>query len=286
MKTKILTLLLTTFSFTCFAQGFNFQIIAQPQSKMINGNFNVPNSDGATYLPMDKKFGIGFEGGVAVGYNFNQNVCLSMGMLYSIQGQNYNDYAVTSGSDMATMTRSVAMDYLKIPIRVQFTSAASGVVSFTGFAGIYVAPLLSYEDRFTENISSSEVSGSTTIYYTLDASMTASGQAVAVMYSYAETGGVSTQGSATYTLSGKPYKTDFGAMLGAGVQFKISDKLALPLMLSYEAGLSDIKDHTVIRSYQGDSDLYWNFFSTDDRNAVEKYHNSALGILIGLTITL
>jgi len=291
MKTKILLTIVIAFSIftTAFAQkGLNFVFSVQPDMKMIGGDFNVPTSSGS-YIPMDKKMGIGFQAGGAIGYNFTDNLGLSLGLMYSAQGQNYDDYVLSesdyNGSNFytatSTVTRKVSLNYLKLPFQFNFNTNPANTVAFAGFAGFYLGVLLSYTDETTINGTYNDGFGTETYH--------ASAIAKEDQVTYLETSSFSASESNTSPLSEKPYKTaDFGATIGAGIQLKLSDKISLPIMLNYQIGLADVKNNgSLVTHDSGDTDLYWNSFASyDDRNIAESYHNSTLGLLFGLKITL
>ena len=90
----------------------------------------------------------------------------------------------------------------------------------------------------------------------------------------------------TFELLQDPFHSiDLGAILGIGVQFKLSDKLVMPLLLKYQLGFLNIKNMECEYNFEyGPSSTllpYWKLESNyTDTN--ENYFNASLGLSIGL----
>jgi len=69
------------------------------------------------------------------------------------------------------------------------------------------------------------------------------------------------------------------------MQYKISDKISVPILLNYQYGISDIKNQaiSIYSNSTGKSELYW---ADGASNLTNPYHNSSIGILVGLKYTL
>jgi hypothetical protein len=278
MKKELMLLIaLVTISVATYAQkGLNIEIHAQPGMTM-GGDFQVPtdNSNSNSYVSPGKSFTLGMNTGASVGYNFNDKVGVSLGLLFSHQGQNYKSFTYTV-SDNFTEYRSVSLNYLKIPILFNFVSAPEKSVSFTCSAGFYLGFLTGYKDE--------------TWYTYSDGSRDdnlANGSTLVETYT-PNTGTSSTDNAAFLS---KPYKSaDFGGILAVGLQFKLSDKIVMPLMLNYQIGFSDVKNESseYTQSNSSDANLYWQSFGggSGNPNSTLSYHNSSLGIKIGLKILL
>ncbi len=281
MKTRVLLLtLFTLIGWNAKAQkGFSVEIFAQPGLTM-GGEYDVDKSNGIgnpSYDALSKKSTVGVGAGVNMGYFFMQEVGVSVGLGYAHQGQNYKDYTqsfdVLGTSYSATLTRTVSLNYLKIPVQIHFVSAPDKAISFTMAAGFYVGLLLGYDD---ENKGSGNFGSSSAI---------AKGSSYDV--SSSSTFGTS---SSSRTFSGKPYNsTDFGGLIGAGLQFRLSDNVSLPIMLNYQIGFSDIKNKSSVLVGNGNTttDFYWEDqggSSSPNKNLA--FRNSMLGLMIGLKFTL
>jgi hypothetical protein len=275
MKRKILLTLafaIAIFIKTFAQEGINFQLFGQAHSKMISGDYF--REDFSTKdVAMEKKFSIGYQGGISGGYGFNDNMGVSLGLLYSAQGQNYSDFEEEVNNDGHTFKRKVALNYLTIPVHFTFTADPSAMLSFSAFAGFYFSSLLSYNDEITLQYSESQAS-------TFDGTATVS--ADDYKWEYTDHGAHSNQ---TFNLKSQPYKSsDFGISAGAGVDLQLVDNVYLPLMLTYQLGLADIKNNSSTVEHDGITESYWEKFSK--RNGSEKLSNSTLGLRIALKIVL
>jgi hypothetical protein len=281
MKTKtLLTLLLSCIiATTAFAQkGLSLEIIAEPGSSM-GGDFQVPadiTSPNSAFVNMQKSFTFGFSGGVTLGYYFEDNMGLSLGLLYSGQGQKYDDFIWYIPGASLTWQRKVTLNYLKIPFLYNYIASPDKAISFRLSAGFYVAFLVGYTDENILSASNGE-----------HLAMTADGQTLT--QSYSDPNNSSNNYTDVGTFLSKPFNSsDVGATIAAGLQFKLSDKISIPVMINYQTGFSDIKNRS--SSYQfsgsGGSGLYWDDGSSSGQNETLTFHNSNLGLFLGLKISL
>ena len=220
-------------------------------------------------ISMKKSFTFGMDAGASFGYNFADEMGVSMGLFYSKQGQRYKDYTWILGSDFATWSRSVSLNYLKIPMQFNYILHPKQKISFTASAGFYLSFLLGYVDK--NSLIASDGS---------DITATAKGK------TYTMSDGSSSE-TADFK-NGKPYKSaDFGFLLGAGVQFNLTDKISIPLGLYYQVGFIDVKNKTCqYTDSSGDSYLFWQDTDDTNPNGTLAYHNSSLELKIGVKINL
>ena len=244
----------------------------------MGGKYEVPGdltSSDPGWVALKKSFTFGIDAGASFGYNFSETMGVSLGLLYSKQGQHYKDYTWTIGNDNATWKRKVALNYLKIPLQLNYIINPGEKISFTVSAGFYLGFLLGYNDE--NKAIASDGSG-----------FTATAKGDTYSQTYTDSGGSSTDRSAAF-ISGKPYKsTDFGGLIGAGLQFKLSDKISIPIGLMYQIGFVDIKNKACqyTQNSSNNAQLFWQNSNTDSPNATLSYHNSSLELKIGLKINL
>ena len=272
-KTLILLIVIILVSVATYAQkGMNIQILVDPGISM-GGKYEVPenlSSSDPGWVALKKSFTFGMDAGASFGYNFTETMGVSLGMLYSKQGQHYKDYTWTIGNENATWKRKVALNYLKLPLQFIYVINPEQKISFTISAGFYLSFLLGYIDENKATASDGS-----------DFTATAKGD------TYSQTYGSTTESAAF--IGGKPYKsTDFGGLLGAGLQFKLSDKITIPLGLIYQIGFVDIKNKSCqyTQSSSNDAQLFWQNSNNNSPNETLSYHNSLLALKIGLKINL
>jgi hypothetical protein len=271
MKTKVLLLLVCSLvvSLISFAQeGLHAAIFGIAQSKTIVGDFFVKTFPGND-IALKKEFAIGYQAGVAIGYGFSDNMGVNLGARYSVQGQSYADYKEVENDLTYTFKRSVELNYLKIPVHFTYIVEPTDAITFSAFAGFYYAMLLSYSDKTSFQYSSSQG----TLF---DGTATVSQDDY--KWDYTDHGVHSLE---TFHLTSQPYKkSDFGLSAGAGIVLKLSDMIYVPVMLTYELGLADIKNHSAAKTEYNATATFWD--ETTDGNLSEKYHNSSVGAMIGL----
>lgn len=269
MKKSLFILMISVF--TCanvFAQkGLNLSVTIQPGASFITGDWKLPPMDDEE-MTFEKSFTFGFEGGVNGGYNFTDNLGVSVGMLYSHQGQKYKDLVVSDDYGSISLNQDINLSYLKIPMRFNFNTDPQASISFTGYAGFYLGFLTGYKQTLTGT--------GTDNYSNFDMTLVRKGK------TQTETDG---SDSEQYDLDEKPFKsTNFGMTIGGGVQKKLADKLYLQFMINYQLGFGDIKNlQSKIIDEDGDTQ---NIYDNDDPNRLIKHKNSMVGLTIGIKKSL
>lgn len=257
---------------------FDLQIVTSLQYSSVIGDYYVPIANNAaytvyTYAPMTKYSMLGLEAGVSFGFHFNKNMGVSLGALFSSQGQdfltknvNYNDGTSTYPE---SFSRYVTLSYFKIPIQFHFNTNPDKRISFSSFAGLYFGFLMSYYDYLKITIPG----------YTFTAT--------ALGNSYTENDNGT---SFKYTLKGgQPYNSfDFGTTIGAGISFRLNSRLSIPLIFNYQLGFTDIKNYACYSTDSGVNYKFWQLWQGDatDFNYKETYYNSLFGFKTGLRINL
>lgn len=268
----LITILSISFVQSYAQKGMFFQVSVNPGITM-GGKYELPEDVTLSELEwtaMKKKGTFGLDAGLTYGYNFSNTLGVSIGLLYSKQGQAYKDYTWTIGKDNATWKRSVNLNYLKVPIQFRFVSNPEKSISFTASLGIYLGFLLGYKDE--NRVSATDGSSATLI---------AKGK------TYTQTFGSDSESAAF--VNGKPYKSmDFGGMIGVGIQFKLSKKLSLPIGLNYQIGFVDVKNQSCQYTLSGSdkTQLFWQNSDNNSPNATSSYHNSSLELNVGLLIKI
>ena len=272
-KKLMLLLALLTFSVATYAQkGLSVQIIAEPGMCM-GGKYEVPTQIYSTSSWTKLKsefFNFGINTGASVGYNFDDKKGVSLGLLYSFQEQNYKLYHWNDNGN-SCVSKGVNLNYLKIPIQFNYITSPEKNISFTFSAGFYLAVLLGYYD--VNNLTSFNASSND---FTSAKGMT-----------LIETDNSGTTSNAAFL--SKPYKSgDFGGILSAGLQFKLSDKIYLPVMLNYQIGFKDVKNESsqYTQSNSSNAHLFWQYYGSSDPNETLPFRNSTLGLKIGLKIKI
>lgn len=276
-KVLLQLLLLLFLSIASYAQkGMNIQIMVNPGMSM-GGKYQLPQdvtSANTGWVAEKKSFTFGMDAGAAFGYNFADEMGVLIGLLYSKQGQNYKDYTWTMGTDKATWQRKVSLNYLKIPLQFIYILNPDQKISFTGSAGIYLAFLLGYNDKNSANA-------------TDGSSFTSTAKGSTLTQTSTDSQGTTTQ-SATF-INGKPYKSaDFGGIIGVGVQFKVSDKITIPVGIYYQIGFVDVKNKACqfTQTNSSNAQLFWQNANNNSPNATQAYHNSSLEIKIAAKVNL
>ncbi len=276
-----ISLLITTHS--GFAQkGLNLQFSLQTLNSYI-GEYRVPLdfTNPERSVPLQTKLTFGIEADAAIGYNFNNYLGLNLGFCYSHQGQNYNDYTgaifvPSVGNFMYSWKRTLTLNYLKIPIAFVFQLNPNSVkkMSFYGTAGLYAGFLMSYKDE--NNIAINEGSNYANII------TKASGNTYSVLLN--ENGNM---GLESADFISKPYTSDFGVSLGAGMKIKLTPKLSLPIILNYQKGLKNLKNLSSSYKYPDNSAtaLFWDA-NSGNPNATIKYKSELFGLKVGLILAL
>lgn len=240
----------------------------------IGGEYKVlvdPTLSNSKWVAMQDTFTLGVNLGVAFGYNFTDKLGVSLGLFYSSQGQKYKDYTWVISNELITLHRSVSLDYLKIPLQFNFVSEYNQSYTYYLSAGIYAGFLVNYIDE----LKLTGRDGSATLIATGD------------KYSVTTTGNLIANGGNPTLISHPYYTTDFGAVAEVGLQFRLSDKVSLPIGVSYQFGFVNVKNKdSKFTQNAGTSYLYWQNSYNNSPNATIDYRNYLLGIKIGLKFNL
>jgi hypothetical protein len=245
-------------------KGITIQVTASPGFTM-GGKYEIYKrySSGiggqSGWSPLGKSLTFGFDAGASFGYYFSDKLGLTLGILYSQQGQKYD-----------TFDRAVRMNYLKVPFQFIFVANTKKAVTFAVSAGIYYSYLLSYSDKNTEVATNRP-----------DKTYEAKGNSYTV-----KTGSVSVS---TGFINGNPYKSyDLGGIVALGLQIRLSSRMSVPILLTYEYGFMDIKNKDCKYRFEGSADekYFWKPGGNEDPNAGTPYHNSSVKLSVGLKLTL
>jgi hypothetical protein len=277
MKTKkifLAAIFFTAVAFDASAQkGWRIEFSIEPHSSM-GGDFQVPIdvlNNNSAFVALNKKFRPGMDVGADAGYYFNDKASISIGVHYTSLGVDYKDYMWGYNGVTATLSKTIAMSYMKIPVLFHYVRPITPKISSHWAVGFYYGVLTNYRDE--SRVTSSNGS-----------SVTLSAEDENIINTYSDYSGTHTE-VATFTT--KPFNSnDFGGIVNAGVQLLLSDKISLPVLLSYQVGFSNVKNKTSSYSYQGDTYLYWDDGMSNRPNLNLDYVNSSFGIKIGVLIKL
>ena len=267
---KILSVLyLLSFLITSsYAQkGNGIQILVQPGISR-GGEYEIIQATSSPdyYLAnkMQKATTFGIQEGILLNHFFNAKVGIDMGVFYAHQGQNYNEYTWTLDNYSSTSERGLVLNYLKFPIQFEFIYSPENKFSFTFSAGFYFAYLLNFDDENTEITSEGT-------YQTSIATQKG------ITTTFIDRYGTIYHGSNTFEI--KPYnKLDLGGITSLGLQFKVSDKISVPLTFNYEYSFTNAKNESSLLSSTGRRPSP--FWQAPNDNI--PYHNSWLGLKTGL----
>lgn len=247
-------------------EGFNFGVNIQPASSSGGEmDFGLIYPSGSSYYTFDKVFTLKMNIGADFGYNFDESLGVSSGLQYARSGQNYANFTDSYNNTISFYT---SLSYLRIPFLVHYVLNPDDQTTFSFQTGFYLGFLLSY--NVDETIKLNDGS-------TLEG--LATGNSFTTSYSAGTTDNNS-------FVNGKPFKSvDLGMMIGLGIQYKISNKIAMPILLNYQYGFTDIKNQTsqYSQSSSSNTELFW---GKNSPNLTTPYHNSSLGIIIGLKYSL
>ena len=269
------------------AQKWSFEAIAIPKTSWISGDFTPPMHNSTEDNPIT----FSLEAGAAIHYSISPKSSISLGVLYSQQGQEYDTYIYTAAQSAPpgftskftqTAEKTTSLNYLKIPIQYMHVQPDRNI-AFTWVAGLYVAYLLNATDRYvyTHHVENTDLSNGSVSGYDITAEHITKNRAF-------ESTLTDQQGTRqkTFELLQDPFHAfDLGGIFGAGLQFKLSDKLFMPLLLKYQLGFLNIKnmDCKYIFEYGSTSTpiTYWQLESNyTDLN--ENYFNASFGLSVGL----
>jgi hypothetical protein len=224
-------------------------------------------------LMFANSFTFNLKFGANLGYYFNEKMGISMGLLYDHLGQNYKDFSA-GGSYPYTCTtqKSTSLNYLKIPMLFNYIFSPKEQFSFTFSTGFYLSFLFKYTDE-TKKIFDSQMQfdpnyPNYTQTYIASGSTYSSGDPTS-SFNYEDT-----------FSNGNPFSTvDFGGIISAGILYKFSAKISIPVLLSYNFGFVNIKNTSSIIGNGGRT--YW-----DGNNFSTAYHNSSFGLQFGVRMNL
>jgi hypothetical protein len=298
--TKPILLLLFVFAAgTAWAQSLRIGARVLPQ---INGLYNsqdVSNRDYITSVPT-----VGFSGGLAVSYQIGSQWGIEVNMLYAVQGQNYNgnsrltitqrvgapvgvnDTTVNSYLHFRLPTPnlntgqgaqySISMSLIKLPILFTYNSKNTTGPVFRAYAGPQLAFLFDVQERITFADQSAATNNTRSTQQTNP-------------INYAGTG----FSAATDRYNG----LDISLVLGAGYDFKLTDKLYLNTSLRTEFGLLDVERKRVFWSIPDGSplpipagvarleDFYGNYYGVG-RARTAATRSFAVSFVLGVTYVL
>jgi hypothetical protein len=280
-KICIISLIILFFQNYAIAQkGLNLEIQVSPGASM-GGDFKVPVNLNSypdySYTNMEKELTFGINAGVGLSFFFTDKIGIGLDILYSRQGQNYKEFVWQEYGSRSTLQRDVSLNYLKLPFQFHFVSSPQHVVSFTLSAGFYIALLTGFNDEMT--LTSSDASS----YYNATLKATGDVFSGSAIY-YDRVYGTTVSNSENAIFQTQPYNAvDVGGTMELGIQFKVSDRITLPLMVNYQIGFVDAVNNGSIIQYvnTNETDLFWPNY---DFQAPVTYHNSFLGITTGVKI--
>ena len=267
---------------TSAQKAVNLTLVLQPGITM-GGECDMPLEYGnefSAWTAMQTSSPFGMEEGIDLGYDFSEQLGVSLGFHYAGMGEEYTGFSSSASGSDANVSRNISLKYLKIPVQFHYSSPLSKRISFACSAGFYAGILTSYKDEM--------------IYSSVDSivgivtdTRTASGDTYTqIITSYNSS--LFTSG----TFISKPYRgTDAGAVVSAGILFKLSEKIFLPVMVMYEQGITDVKNassqFTKDNMSTGNTFLFWRDSDySSDPDASLAYRNSSLQFKIALKINL
>jgi hypothetical protein len=237
---------------------FKIGFLVGPQNAWL---FNSDDSDAGSEL--DYKTTFRFAGGISASYNFTDYLGVGIDLLYSSQGQKYSG----TFTDFLPVgfTAKTTLNYLKIPVLFRVNSNPDARVQFTGFIGPQMSLLLNYKEEVT-------MTGIFTGF-----TMTVEGTKVTVTNP--------TIGSETEELTDKIYRgIDFGACMGFGATFLLSDALQLNALIRLDYGFMDVENKEAAFK-NNPSDKFWEgmkpkYQEADSPNYQRPKTSNATGALV------
>jgi len=246
---------------------FKVGFLVGPQNAWL---FNSDDSKAGSEL--DYKTTFRFAGGITASYNFTDYLGVGIDLLYSSQGQQYkgeindpDDYG-----EPVELTAKTALNYLKIPVLFRVNSNPDARVQFTGFIGPQISLLLNYKEEVT-------LTGKDTKFKITE---TIEGTKLNVGL-----GPI----SVTQELTDKIYRgIDFGACMGFGATFLLSDALQLNALIRLDYGFMDVenkkaalKDDPSVKFWEGMKPKYGGADSPDYQRP--KTSNATGALVLGLS---
>jgi hypothetical protein len=279
--------------------GFSFDFVGTSGFSGVSGTwynqdmqYDGPNADlVVAYTKLTRHATFSYNTGFNIGYHLSEKWSFHAGIRYEKMGQhfapgtsrddgiNYHPTDTVRYSDVSTITASLDLTYLKMPVFAEYHFNPQNRISFTVSGGFYIAYLLGYTDAHT---SDREMTTTYSPQYYTPYNFYGG-------YNYSNTSSSTDKfysvGAfrASFPLNSRPYNAiDPGVTLGIGMQIRLSDKVFLPIMLNGQLGLRDIKntDSQVSGNPPGSnpgSSFYFNTY-----NPIRQSFN--LNEVIGLTI--
>jgi len=233
-------------------KGLHVGVRIQPQSTWL---YNQDDSDEGPELDFKSSFGM--SGGLEVGYHLTDGFGLGLGLLYSSHNQKYEGKTEVAGVTLSNEEAHTRLNHLKIPIMIQLNTDSEAGSMFSFFVGPQFNLLMGYKDKLT----STPKTGTAT-------TLEASGTEMTTTY-----GSFSTK----ETLDASPYtKSQLGAVLGMGAQFKLADNLFLGVELRFDYLFGDAenkKAKVTARTINGVTDPTFSSYEVWN-NTDSKYTNS------------
>jgi len=232
----------------------------------------MPESvDDPGFTNLSRDFTMVLKFGLDAGYNFTDKLGVSAGLFYTQQGQKYKDrvYTIAPGNTI-TFQRKASLTYLQVPIQFHFISDYNKKITWFLSAGLYMGFLTGYTDERTYDYSLGR-----------NISAVASGDQFNV-----DDADILEESNITSDFIDQPFKNfDWGGIAAAGLQFRLSQRISLPIGISYQYGFVNVKNNAS-RYTTGKSTNeyeYWQYpMNSGNPNISVDYHNSLLGIQIGL----
>lgn len=253
--------------------AFKIGVLVGPQNSWL---FNQDDSDAGQELDYQTTFR--FAGGITASYNFTDYIGVGIDLLYSSQGQKYK--GLLTGPNYAEdleLTGNTTLNYFKVPVLFRVNSNPDAIVQFTGFVGPQISFLLGYKDEVTwtgktsGNKITSTVEGTTITTRSEPSNSLIDG---------------------TTELTEKIYSgIDFGACLGFGATFLLSDNLQLNALLRFDYGFLDVENKNA--AYKDNPDnKFWEgvkpkYAAADNANYQRPKTSNATGaFVVGISYLL
>ncbi|MEZ5013904.1 MAG: porin family protein [Chitinophagales bacterium] len=265
MKKKLTLLLL----------GLTAMVTTQAQMGMhigFHGQFNsiwIINQNSYTFSKMDYDYKYGALGGIALGYNYEQNFGVQVELNFAFMGQDYSDiirdFSNAVNPDNPNQVypvltyRTVDLTYLQLPIMFKYMEGEKkDAIKYHMLGGIQFSALLGADQNYSADINDNE-------------------QIVQIPQSAAPQSGVPAFANAGGIIAETDYfkKLDVGVIFDIGVDMYVNDKTYFTAALRGHYGLLDINanDTRDLNPAKGE-------------NIYRSSHNAFVGINIGLHFLL
>lgn len=262
-------------STTAFTQRrISGQFILQPGTSFITGEWkNIhPNANPISFdrkltpsleIGLNTVFRIKGKAGKKLVYDdiskssayLSDKIAFNLGFLYSFGGQNYKDIQQAD----IQWSRKVALQYFKVPVKVEITKGNENQTQLIYNVGFYAAYLIRYKEINSTTQNNSKVT------------IIAKGNTI---------DSTSSNGNPPqYTFKSQPYQSlDYGLVLGIGTQKQLSSSLFVQLLLNAQVGIPNILN---IASQYTDGVNTYPYFE-DNINTFISHRNSSIGVMLGL----